>query len=33
VKTRYRGQVNNRAQFFTLFALGNQFLLRRRLMA
>ncbi len=33
VKTRYRGLAKNRAQFFTLFALGNLFLVRRRLMA
>jgi len=33
VKTRYRGLVKNRAQLFTLFALGNLFLVRRRLMA
>lgn len=33
VKTRYRGLAKNRAQFFTLFALGNLFLTRRRLMA
>ena len=33
VKTRYRGLANNRAQLFTLFALGNLFLVRRRLMA
>ncbi len=32
VKTRYRGQAKNRAQLFTLFALGNLFLVRRRLM-
>ncbi len=32
VKTRYRGLAKNRAQLFTLFALGNLFLLRRRLM-
>ena len=33
VKTRYRGLAKNRAQLFTLFALGNLFMLRRRLMA
>lgn len=33
VKTRYRGLAKNRAQLFTLFALGNPFLLRPRLMA
>ncbi len=33
VKTRYRGLANNRAQLFTLFALGNLFLVRRRPMA
>ena len=33
VKTRYRGLARNRAQIFTLFALGNLFLVRRRLMA
>ena len=33
VKTRYRGLTKNRAQIFTLFALGNLFLMRRRLMA
>jgi transposase, IS5 family len=32
VKTRYRGLAKNRAQIFTLFALGNLFLVRRRLM-
>lgn len=32
VKTRYRGLARNRAQLFTLFALGNLFLVRRRLM-
>ena len=32
VKTRYRGPAENRAQLFTLFALGNLFLVRRRLM-
>ena len=33
VKTRNRGLAKNRAQLFTLFALGNLFLVRRRLMA
>lgn len=33
VKTRYRGLAKNRAQLFTLFALGNLFLMRRKLMA
>lgn len=33
VKTRYRGLVKNRAQLFTLFALGNLFLVRSRLLA
>ena len=33
VETRYRGLARNRAQLFTLFALGNLFLVRRRLMA
>jgi IS5 family transposase len=32
VKTRYRGLSKNRAQLFTLFALGNLFLVRKRLM-
>ena len=32
-KTRCRGLAKNRAQRFTLFALGNLFLVRRRLMA
>ena len=32
-KTRYRGLVKNRAQLFTLFALANLFLVRRKLMA
>jgi len=32
-KTRYRGLTKNRAQLFTLFALGKLFLVRRRLMA
>jgi len=31
LKTRYRGLAKNRAQIFTLFALGNLFLVRRRL--
>jgi IS5 family transposase len=33
VKTRYQGLAKNRAQLFTLFALGNLFLVRRRLLA
>jgi transposase, IS5 family len=33
LKTRYRGLAKNRAQLFTLFALGNLFLMRRKLMA
>ncbi len=33
VKTHYRGLAKNRAQLFTLFALGNMFLVRRKLMA
>ena len=33
MKTRYRGLAKNRAQLFTLFALGNLFLVRRKLMA
>jgi len=33
VKTRYRGLAKNRAQLFTLFALGNLLLVRKRLMA
>jgi IS5 family transposase len=33
VKTRYRGLAKNRAQLFTLFALGNLLLERRKLMA
>ena len=33
VKTRYRGLARNRAQIFTLFALGHLFLVRRRLTA
>jgi IS5 family transposase len=32
VQTRYCGLAKNRAQFFTLIALGNLFLVRRRLM-
>ena len=32
MKTPYRGLAKNRAQLFTLFALGNLFLVRRRLM-
>ena len=32
-KTRYRGPAKNRAHLFTLFALGNLFLVRRRLLA
>lgn len=32
VKTRYWGLARNRAQLFTLFALGNLFLVRRNLM-
>lgn len=32
VKTRYRSLAGNRAQIFTLFALGNLLLARRRLM-
>ncbi len=32
VKTRYRGLAKNRAHLFTLFALGNLFLVRRSLM-
>ncbi len=31
--TRYRGLAKNRAQLFTLFALGNLFLVRRNLQA
>jgi len=31
MKTRYRGLAKNRAQFFTLFAFGNLFLVRRKL--
>jgi len=33
LKTRYRGLAKNRAQLFTLFALGNLFPVRRRLLA
>ena len=33
LKTRYRGLAKNRAQLFTLFALGNLFLVRGKLMA
>jgi transposase, IS5 family len=33
IKTRYRGLEKNRAQLFSLFALGNLYLVRRRLMA
>ncbi|WP_233489043.1 IS5 family transposase [Rhodovulum sp. 12E13] len=33
LKTRYRGLAKNRAQLFTLFALGNLFFVRRRLLA
>ena len=33
VKTRHWGLAKNRAQLFTQFALGNLFLVRRRLMA
>ncbi|KPQ22512.1 MAG: Transposase DDE domain-containing protein [Rhodobacteraceae bacterium HLUCCA24] len=33
LKTRDRGLAKNRAQLFTLFALGNLFLVRRRLLA
>lgn len=33
LKTRYRGLAKNWAQLFTLFALGNLFLVRRRLLA
>ena len=32
MKTRYRGLAKNRAHLFTLFALGNLFLVRRRLL-
>ncbi len=31
-KTRYRGLARNGARLFTLFALGNLFLVRRKLM-
>jgi transposase, IS5 family len=33
IKTRYRGLTKNRAQLFSLFALGNLYLVRRKLMA
>jgi IS5 family transposase len=33
MKTRYRGLAKNPAHLFTLFALGNLFLMRRRLLA
>lgn len=33
IGTRYRVIAKNRAQLFTLFALGNLFLMRKRLMA
>ena len=33
LKTRYRGLARNRARLFTLFALANLFLVRKRLMA
>jgi len=33
IKTRYRGLAKNRSQLFSLFALGNLYLVRRRLMA
>lgn len=33
VKTRYKGLAKNRAHLFTLYALGNLFLMRQRLMA
>ena len=33
VKTRDRGLARNRAQLFTLFALGNLFLVRKSMMA
>lgn len=33
MKTRYRGLAKNRPHLFTLSALGNLFLVRRRLMA
>ena len=32
IKTRYRGLAKNRAQVFSLFALGNLYVVRRRLM-
>ena len=32
IKTRYRGLAKNRAQVFSLFALDNLYLVRRRLM-
>jgi len=32
IKTRYRGLAKNRAQMFSLFALGNLYLVRKRLM-
>ncbi len=32
LKTRYRGRAKNRARLFTLFALGNLLLVRRRLL-
>jgi IS5 family transposase len=33
MKPRYRGLAKNRAQLFTLFALGNLFLVRIKFMA
>ena len=33
IKTRFRGLAKNRAQLFSLFALGNLYLVRRKLMA
>lgn len=33
VKTRYRGLAKNRAHLFTIFALGNLFIMRLRLTA
>ena len=33
MKTRYRGLAKNRSHLFTLFALGNLFLVQRRLQA
>ena len=33
IRTRYRGLAKNRAQLFSLFALGNLYLVRRRLLA